>query len=83
MIKQDSTESRLFAVVPEIISKENCEGDRARVGKVHADTVCTGQIRSVTACVEGAGQVERVPNAETVLQENSLDEIDIGSGSVY
>lgn len=68
----------MFAVAPEITSKENCEGDGARLGKGHADTVCTEQIRRGTVCVERAGQVKRALNTEKVLQEKSPDKIDLG-----
>lgn len=72
----------MFAVVTEITSVERCEAEGGRVEKVHTDTVCTG-LRSVTPCVQGAGGAKRVNNAEKVLQENSPEEMDKGSGSVY
>lgn len=73
----------MFAVVTEITSMERCEGEGGTVEKLHTDTVCTGLIRSVTPCVQGEGGAERVNNAEKVLQENSPEEMDKGSGSVY
>lgn len=73
----------MFAVVTDITSVERCEGEGGRVEKVHTDAVCTGIIRSVTQCNQGAGGAERVNNAEKVLQENSPEETEKGSGSVY
>lgn len=64
---RENREKAAFASTTEITSVERCEGEGGREKKVQTDAVCTGQIRSVTMCVQGEGGAERVKNAERVL----------------
>lgn len=54
----------VFALATEITSMERCEGGGCREEKVQTHSVCTGQIRSLTKCVQGEGGAERVKNAD-------------------
>lgn len=61
----------LFALATEITSVERCDGGGGREEKLQIDTVCTGQIKSHTGCVQGEGGAEKVKNAERVLKRES------------